>query len=179
MNRFKENQQACRLGQIHQEINMQGRTRFDIKQSTPGTGHRVLIDYPGPLHFFDYLESFFHLERFQSRGVYSTQQLKPRKILLDAKANWMKPNPHRGSDFDDFLKSEGIYEEVMASPKAKKAIKVLGDSIQAREREAFAAGWNAFIARHPSFLISHAQPNLSALSIPPFCSAPVSPSQPR
>jgi len=67
----------------------------------------------------------------------------------------MKPNPHRGSDFEDFLKSEGIYEEVMASPKVKKAIKDLGDSIQACEREAFAAGWNAFIARHPSFLISH------------------------
>jgi hypothetical protein len=101
------------------------------------------------------LESFFHLERFQNRGGYWTQQLKPRKVLSDAKANWMKPNPHRGSDFDDFLKSEGIYEEVMASPKVKKAIKDLGDSIQACEREAFAAGWNAFIARHPSFLISH------------------------
>ncbi len=63
----------------------------------------------------------------------------------------MKPNPHRGSDFDDFLKSEGIY----ASPKLKKAIKDLSDSIQAREREAFAAGWDAFIERHPSFLISH------------------------
>jgi hypothetical protein len=28
-------------------------------------------------------------------------------------------------------------------------------SIQAGEREAFAAGWNAFVARHSSFLISH------------------------
>lgn len=26
-----------------------------------------------------------------------------------------KSNPHRGSDFDDFLKEEGIYEEVTAS----------------------------------------------------------------
>jgi hypothetical protein len=42
-----------------------------------------------------------------------------------------KPNPHRGSNFEDFLKAEGIYEEVIASPKVKKAIKDLGDSIQA------------------------------------------------
>jgi len=27
----------------------------------------------------------------------------------------MKPNPHRGGDFDDFLKEEGIYEEVTAA----------------------------------------------------------------
>jgi hypothetical protein len=66
-----------------------------------------------------------------------------------------KPNPHRGSDFDDFLKEQGIYEEVMASPKVKKAIKDLGDSIQAGEHEAFVAGWNAFVARHSGFLISH------------------------
>jgi hypothetical protein len=66
-----------------------------------------------------------------------------------------KPSPHRGSDFDDFLKEQGIFEEVMASPKIKKAIKDLGGSIQAGEREAFAAGWNAFVARHSSFLISH------------------------
>ena len=62
-----------------------------------------------------------------------------------------KPSPHRGSDFDDFLKEQGIFEEVMASPKMKKAIKDLGDLIQAGEREAFAAGWNAFVARHSSF----------------------------
>ena len=126
-----------------------------VKQSTHGTGHRVIIDYHGPLHFFDYLESFFHLERFQNRGGYWTQQLKPRKVLSDAKANWMKPNPHRGSDFDDFLKSEGIYEEVMTSPKVKKAILDLGDSIQAGEREAFAAGWNAFLATHSGLLMAH------------------------
>jgi hypothetical protein len=37
----------------------------------------------------------------------------------------------------------------------KKAIRDLGDSIQAEMHEAFAAGWNAFVARHSSFLISH------------------------
>ena len=67
----------------------------------------------------------------------------------------MKPNPHRGSDFDDFLKSEGIYEEVMTSPKVKKAIRDLGDSIQDGEREAFAAGWNAFLATHSGLLMAH------------------------
>jgi hypothetical protein len=66
-----------------------------------------------------------------------------------------KPSPHLGSDFDDFLKEQGIFEEVMSSPKIKKAIRDLGDSIQAGEREAFAAGRNAFVARHSSFLISH------------------------
>ena len=48
-------------------------------------------------------------------------------------------NPHRGSSFDDFLKSQGIYEEVMASPKVKKAIHDLGDSIESKMHEAFAA----------------------------------------
>jgi hypothetical protein len=64
-------------------------------------------------------------------------------------------NPHRGSSFDDFLKAEGIYEEVMASPKVKKAIRDLGDSIQASERKAFTAGWNAFLATHSGLLITH------------------------
>jgi hypothetical protein len=66
-----------------------------------------------------------------------------------------KPRPHRGSDFDDFLKEQGIFEEVMSSPKIKKAIRDLDYSIQVREREAFAVGWNAFVARHSSYLISH------------------------
>jgi hypothetical protein len=66
-----------------------------------------------------------------------------------------KSYPLRGSDFDDFLKAQGIYEAVMVSPKVENAIRDLGDSIQAGEREAFAAGWNAFVARHSSFLISH------------------------
>ncbi len=63
----------------------------------------------------------------------------------------MKINPHRGSDFDSFLKAQGIYEEVMASPKVKKAIRNLGDSIQSEMHEAFAAGWNAFLATHSGF----------------------------
>jgi len=66
-----------------------------------------------------------------------------------------KTSAHLGSDFDDFLKEQGIFEEVMSSPKIKKAILDLGDSIQAGERGAFTAGWNAFLARHSSFLISH------------------------
>ena len=67
----------------------------------------------------------------------------------------MKINPHRGSDFDDFLKAQGIYEEVMASPKVKKAIRNLGDSIQAEMHEPFAAGWNAFLATHSGLLMAH------------------------
>src|SRR5258705_5965709 len=66
-----------------------------------------------------------------------------------------KPGPHRGSSFDDFLKAQGIYEEVMDSPKLKKAIRDLADSIQAEMREVFEAGWSAFVARHSSFLIIH------------------------
>jgi hypothetical protein len=54
-----------------------------------------------------------------------------------------KPNPHRGGSLDNFLKAEGIYEEVMASPKVKGVIRDQGDSIQAGQREAFTAGWNA------------------------------------
>jgi hypothetical protein len=67
----------------------------------------------------------------------------------------MKINPHRGSNFDDFLKAQGIYEEVMASTKVKKTIRNLGDSIQAEMHEAFAAGWNAFLATHSGLLITH------------------------
>ena len=36
----------------------------------------------------------------------------------------------------------------MASPKVKKAITDLADSIKAGQHEAFAAGWNAFLATH-------------------------------
>jgi len=53
------------------------------------------------------------------------------------------------------LKAQGIYEEVMSSPEVKKVVRDLGESIQPEMREAFAAGWNAFVARHSSFLISH------------------------
>src|SRR5258708_39159699 len=66
-----------------------------------------------------------------------------------------KTSPHRGIDFDDFLKEQGVFEEVMSSPKIKKAIRDLGNLIQAGEREAFAAGWNAFLATHSGLLMAH------------------------
>jgi hypothetical protein len=66
-----------------------------------------------------------------------------------------KSSPHRESDFDDFLKGQGIFEEVMSSPKVKKAIRDLGDSNQTEMREAFAAGWNAFLATHSGLLMAH------------------------
>ncbi len=66
-----------------------------------------------------------------------------------------KTSPYRGIDFDDFLKEQGVFEEVMSSPKIKKAIRNLGDLIQAGEREAFAAGWNAFLATHSGLLMAH------------------------
>jgi hypothetical protein len=62
----------------------------------------------------------------------------------------VQPNELPGS-----LKAQGIYEEVMSSPEVKKVVRDLGESIQPEMREAFAAGWNAFVARHSSFLISH------------------------
>jgi hypothetical protein len=62
----------------------------------------------------------------------------------------VQPNELPGS-----LKAQGIYEEVMSSPEVKKVVRDLGESIQPGMREAFAAGWNAFVARHSSFLISH------------------------
>src|SRR5260221_6584359 len=64
-------------------------------------------------------------------------------------------NPHKDTAFDDFLKSEGIYEEAMASPKVKIAFNDLSDSIEAGQHEAFAAGWNAFLATHSVLLITH------------------------
>jgi hypothetical protein len=43
----------------------------------------------------------------------------------------MIPNPHRGSSLDDFLKAEGIYEEVTAA--------ALRELIEEAEHEAFTA----------------------------------------
>ena len=43
----------------------------------------------------------------------------------------------------------------MRSPKVKKAIRDLGDSIQTEMREAFAAGWNAFLATHSGLLMAY------------------------
>jgi hypothetical protein len=43
----------------------------------------------------------------------------------------------------------------MAAPKAKKAIRDQGDSNKAELREAFTAGWDAFLAAHSGLLIAH------------------------
>jgi hypothetical protein len=59
----------------------------------------------------------------------------------------MIPNPHRGSSLDDFLKAEGIYEEVTAA--------ALREFFEEAEHEAFTAGWNAFLATHSGLLITH------------------------
>jgi hypothetical protein len=83
-------------------------------------------------------------------GTITARSNKPR-----AKRRTKVSNPYRDSDFDDFFKAQGIYEEIMASPKLKKAIRDLGDSIQAGMHEAFAAGWNAFLATHSGLLIAH------------------------
>ncbi len=59
----------------------------------------------------------------------------------------MKPNPHRGSSLDDFLKEQGIYEEVTAA--------ALRELIKEAEHEAFTAGWNAFLSTHSGLLMAH------------------------
>ncbi|MDP1682844.1 MAG: Fis family transcriptional regulator [Burkholderiales bacterium] len=41
-----------------------------------------------------------------------------------------KHNPHTGSDFDDFLKEEGVYEEVQAKALKRALSEQLGDSMQ-------------------------------------------------
>ncbi|HET9373889.1 MAG TPA: hypothetical protein VFO40_02890 [Chthoniobacterales bacterium] len=63
---------------------------------------------------------------------------------ISARSN--KPRPNRRSKLSQSLRQMEAHQ---------KAIRDLGDSIQADEREAFTAGWNAFVARHSSFLISH------------------------
>jgi len=83
-------------------------------------------------------------------GANKTPGLEPLSM-----AKIEKTSPHRGIDFDDFLKEQGVFEEVMSSPKIKKTIRDLGDLIQAGEREAFAAGWNAFLATHSGLLMAH------------------------
>ena len=42
-----------------------------------------------------------------------------------------KHNPYTGSDFDDFLKNEGVYEEVQAKALKRALSEQLGDSMQA------------------------------------------------
>ena len=41
-----------------------------------------------------------------------------------------KPNPHSGSNFDDFLKEEGIFEEVQAKALKRGVAEQIEDSMQ-------------------------------------------------
>lgn len=41
-----------------------------------------------------------------------------------------KPNPHSGSNFDDFLKEEGIFEEVQAKALKRGIAEQIEDSMQ-------------------------------------------------
>ncbi len=41
-----------------------------------------------------------------------------------------KPNPHSGSDFDDFLKDEGIFEDVQARALKRALVEQLGEAMQ-------------------------------------------------
>jgi antitoxin HicB len=43
----------------------------------------------------------------------------------------VKLNPHHGSDFDDFLKDEGIFEEVQARALKRVLTEQLDDAMQA------------------------------------------------
>ncbi len=45
-------------------------------------------------------------------------------------AKTTKPNPHMGSSFDDFLKEDGIYEEVQARALKRALAEQLGDAMQ-------------------------------------------------
>ena len=45
-------------------------------------------------------------------------------------AKTTKVNPHAGSSFDDFLKEDGIYEEVQARALKRALAKQLMDSMQ-------------------------------------------------
>jgi hypothetical protein len=100
--------------------------------------------------------SFVFGELIDERPIVPTIQTNSTAPLMNE-----KPTPYRGIDFDDFLKAQGIYEEVMASPKVKKAIRDLGDSIQAGEHKAFEAGWNAFLATHSALPAVVLQPRSS------------------
>lgn len=41
-----------------------------------------------------------------------------------------KPNPHSGSNFDDFLKEEGIFEDVQAKALKRVVAEKIADSMQ-------------------------------------------------
>jgi hypothetical protein len=60
--------------------------------------------------------------------------VKKRKDAAAAKPK--KTNPRRGSRFDDFLKQEGIYKEVVAL--AKKEIAVAKSRIKTKAQNAVA-----------------------------------------
>jgi hypothetical protein len=45
-------------------------------------------------------------------------------------AKTTKPNPHTGSSFDDFLKENGIYEEVQARALKRALAEQLDDAMQ-------------------------------------------------
>lgn len=42
-----------------------------------------------------------------------------------------KPNPHSGGDFDDFLKYEGVFDEVQAKALKRVVAEQIEDSMQA------------------------------------------------
>lgn len=49
-------------------------------------------------------------------------------------AKTTKPNPHAGSSFDDFLKEDGIYEEVQARALKRTLAEQLDDAMQSGKR---------------------------------------------
>src|ERR1700752_4544287 len=57
-----------------------------------------------------------------------------------------KPGPNRRNKVSQSFRQMETHQ---------KAIQGLGDSIQAEMHEAFAAGWNAFLATHSGLLIAH------------------------
>ena len=48
-------------------------------------------------------------------------------------AKTTKPNPHMGSSFDDFLKEDGIYEEVQARALKRALAEQLMDAMQSNK----------------------------------------------
>jgi hypothetical protein len=63
---------------------------------------------------------------------------------ISARSN--KPRPNRRSKLPQSFRQIETHQ---------KAIRGLGDSIQAEMHEAFAGGWNAFLATHSGLLMAH------------------------
>src|SRR4030067_290915 len=67
----------------------------------------------------------------------SRRRSRPRRQRLIWRKNVLrsgtvaKRNPHTGSDFDDFLKEEGVFEEVQAKALKRALSEQLEDSMQA------------------------------------------------